>query len=431
MREFSHKSFFSSELTDKKFIDVHLSIKVAVEWFLAKLFKDDYTRVIYSAQDIVFRKRIEYLDNKSSYDANAQIEPETLDLPFASYNATSDPEKDDRPNSVSAAQAIIGEWDYDYETSIRSLAVKQTYKAIIFVSRRDEARIIQQLMLWEKEPSFPLRIYHTVEWRNNNLTIPVNITIESINTNPDYKEMDWLTKNRIFPIEVELTVRTYQLLINSLDNFCQLPLRFSNVIDTYNELEPPTEYITEKVVLNWASEKFNLDTDNEKVDYDSDDIQAILRSPYYFDQKELTEAEKLQSVANVPTNYTTDTITAYFQEDYSVELNFVSYNKNKSTPTTAYFEFAVKPACYKYFDKLVFSIPAKEDIIITDCKARNTTFPGLVQNSEYKVSVMAYGTDGSIKTYYLTINTPEDGNDNSPTPEKINKRAGLVGMRLF
>ena len=91
----------------------------------------------------------------------------------------------------------------------------------------------------------------------------------------------------------------------------------------------------------------------------------------------------------------------------------------------------VKPACFKYFDRLVFSIPAKEDVVITDCKARTAVFPGLVQNSEYKVTVMAYGTDGSIKTYFLTIVTPEDGNDASPTPEKINKRNGLVGMRLF
>jgi hypothetical protein len=432
MREFGHQHFFSSDLTDKKFIDIHLSVKVAIEWFLAQEFyKGDMTRIMYSEPEIAFRKRIEYNDKKDSYDEDAEIAPESLNLPFSSYYASSDPEPDDRPSSVSAAQSIIGEWDNEYEMNIRSLAVKQTYKITMFVARRDEARLVQQLYLWESQPKYPLRIYHTIELRNNNLSVPINLTIENINTNPDYKERDWLTKNRIFPIEVEVTVRTYQLLINSLDNFCQLPLRFSNVIDTYDELNPPTEYITEKVILNWASEKFDLNMDEEDVDYESDDIQAILKSPYYFDQKQLSEAEKLQSCAAIPTNYTTDTISAYFQEDYSVELNFVRYNKDKSKPTEAFFEFMVKPACFKYFDRLVFSIPAKEDVVVTDCKARTVTYPGLVQNSEYKVTVMAYGTDGSIKTYFLTIVTPEDGNDASPTPEKINKRNGLVGMRLF
>ena len=90
----------------------------------------------------------------------------------------------------------------------------------------------------------------------------------------------------------------------------------------------------------------------------------------------------------------------------------------------------------KSIDKIMNSASIKEDtfiedVVVTDCKARTATYPGLVQNSEYKVTVMAYGTDGSIKTYFLTIVTPEDGNDASPTPEKINKRNGLVGMRLF
>ena len=44
----------------ERFIDPHISTKVALEAFLAKeFFKGDFSRVIYSAQDIVFRRRIE------------------------------------------------------------------------------------------------------------------------------------------------------------------------------------------------------------------------------------------------------------------------------------------------------------------------------------------------------------------------------------
>jgi hypothetical protein len=63
MREFGHQHFFSSDLTDKKFIDIHLSVKVAIEWFLAQEFyKGDMTRIMYSEPEIAFRKRIEYND---------------------------------------------------------------------------------------------------------------------------------------------------------------------------------------------------------------------------------------------------------------------------------------------------------------------------------------------------------------------------------
>ena len=41
----------------ERFIDPHISTKVALEAFLAKeFFKGDFSRVIYSAQDIVFRR---------------------------------------------------------------------------------------------------------------------------------------------------------------------------------------------------------------------------------------------------------------------------------------------------------------------------------------------------------------------------------------
>ena len=97
------------------------------------------------------------------------------------------------------------------------------------------------------------------------------------------------------------------------------------------------------------------------------------------------------------------------------------------------------------------SVPGYEPVTVTDCRARNAILSGLVQNSEYKVTVLVYATDSSIKTYFLTIKTPIDVTkvDETPVPETINvlkegdlpteeqptakprsKRAGLVGMKL-
>ena len=452
MREYYYKPFHESELMQKKFIDTHLAVQTTVETFLSDvLFKGDLSRVIYASSDMSFRRRIETVDKKTEYNADSPILPESLHLPYLSYFPAGDPEADDRPNAVSAAAAIIGEWDEDFETNVRSIATKQSYKTTILTARRDEARFFYLALLQEKEPKFPIRYYYTLEWRGVNLSIPINITIESITTNQSYEETKLLSKNKIFPIEVEFTVRTYQLVINSFDNYCQLPKRFSNVIDDYDELNPPTEYITEKVVLNWAGRKFDMDMDSDKVDFESDEIKALLKSPYYFNQKELTEAELLSSVANVPTDYTTDVVQGYFQTESSAELNRIAYNPNKSTPTTAWFDFAVKPADFGKFLKMEISVPGYEPVTVTDCRARNAVLSGLVQNSEYKVTVLVYATDSSIKTYFLTIKTPIDVTkvDETPVPETINvlkegdlpteeqptakprsKRAGLVGMKL-
>lgn len=59
--EFIQKNYFNS--TNIKFVDVHRSNKVSIEAWLSKLiFHDDLSRIIYSAQDIAFRKRIESLE---------------------------------------------------------------------------------------------------------------------------------------------------------------------------------------------------------------------------------------------------------------------------------------------------------------------------------------------------------------------------------
>lgn len=462
MREYYHKSYYDSDLMNKKYIDTHLAVQTTLETFFSDvLFKGDLSRVVYASPDMAFRRRVQTLDSKKEYNEDAPIVPEGLDLPFIQYFPESDPEADDRPSAVSASSVIRGEWDEDFETHVRSLATKQTYKATLFVARRDEARFFHTMLLQEKEPKFPIRYYYTLEWRGVNLTIPINITIENLSTTPNFEQTKFLTKNKVFPVTVDFTVRTYQLIINSFDNFCQLPKRFSNVIDDYDELNAPTEYITEKVVLNWASEKFNMDMDSDKIDYESDEIKNLLRSPYYFNQKELSEAELLSSVADVPTTYTTDVIQGYFQTDSSAELNRIAYNKAKSTPTTAYFDFAVKPACFDKFLDMEISIPGYEPVVVKDCKARNAVITGLTQNSEYKVTALVHATDSTVKTYFLTIVTPIDTErvDETPTPENINvlktndeakdtvasapitpseqpnkpnsKRAGLVGMRLI
>ena len=150
-----------------------------------------------------------------------------LDLPFATYSQVGDVEPDDRPAAVNAGESVDGVYFADEDRLMRSLAVMIKYKVVCFFSRRDDVQVAQQLTMWEQEPKSPIWLYSNVIWRNMKIDIPTFITVDNINTNPDYKETDWLTKNKIFPMEIELTVRTYQLLINMLINI-QLPYRFLN-----------------------------------------------------------------------------------------------------------------------------------------------------------------------------------------------------------
>ena len=123
-----------------------------------------------------------------------------------------------------------------------------------------------------------MHMYNEIEWRNRIIKLPMAIKIDELKSNSsEYKETDFLTKNEIFTITVEFTVRTYQLLINNIQKIFQLPMRFSNFIDTYEEDEEHIDYFTEQVVLLWAGQKFDIDVDSSKVDEDSEEIQAVKR----------------------------------------------------------------------------------------------------------------------------------------------------------
>ena len=65
-----------------KFVDIHNSIKISIESFLATiLFKGDLSRIVYCKEDIAFRRRIELVD-AANKDTTA-IQPVSLQLPFA------------------------------------------------------------------------------------------------------------------------------------------------------------------------------------------------------------------------------------------------------------------------------------------------------------------------------------------------------------
>lgn len=424
MEEFINKSYYDS--SSKKFIDIHRSHQASIEWFIAKLlFKDDLKRVVYGTQDNIFRKRIESLD--TGKNDTAPLKRESLDLPFAGYFQSGDVEPDDRPAAVNAGQAVDGIYYPDEDRTMRSLAVMYHYKVICFFESLENVRIAQQLLFWEKEPKSPIWLYSNVVWRNTVISVPTNLTIESITTHPDYKETDWLIKNRIFPVEIDITIRSYQLLINNVDKIIQLPIRFANYKDLYEEDEESSSIITEEVVLNWAAQKFDLNMNPDDVDTEKEDYK--LYSPLFV-EKELTVPEVAESCVKVPNEYTTDVIRGYWQTDTSCVLNAYMYDELKSTPEKARIAFRVKPSTFKYFDRLTLYIPTKEKVTVTDCHATEAYIDGLYPNSEYKLTLSLHALDGTIANYFIKFKTKNSESNEAPQPEKINKVNGLVGMQI-
>ena len=260
-QEFSQKRYYDDD-TVEGFVDVLRSCQVAIEFFLSHLlYGGDYSRVIWATDDIVFRRRVELVGNGVVKGGQKLPIVQTLALPFSNYNQSQDWEDDDRGYTSQAGQFVLGQYDEEFDATVRSAAVKGKFSTTSYFGRRDDLRLANQLAYWEQYLKYPFYFRHFVSFGKTRLAIPVNLVVEAINANPEYKEGDWLSKSKVFPMKVDLVVRTYEVLLRtvrphgSTDDPVPVPLRFQN----HHDASPDylTNYpIVETTVLDFGALKF-------------------------------------------------------------------------------------------------------------------------------------------------------------------------------
>ena len=413
-----------------KFVNIHVCSKVSIEYFLAKLlFKDDLTRVLYSTLDFTFRKRLEQIDTANGKVEEAEVNMVSLGLPYASYFQESNWEPDDRVASMSAAEMCIGHYDMNTFSRLRAMAVKAPYKATIFFGRDDDARVAHQLLSWEQNPKSPILMYNYVKWHGQRLVIPTFVTIDKIEYNPDFKQSDWLTKARIIPITVEMTVRSYTIRLPNVEKVATLPIKFGERYeDSYDEENERSAPLVEEAILQFALDKEWGIAEEKAIAPIDDSIGAL--TPKYFAPDELSQTESA-SLTRTVNEYTTDILKGYFSDSSDVALNFFKINLAKSTPKSLCLQFAIKPSDYQYFEKMVILIPAHDEVVVTDCKQKEVMLDGLYPNSEYHLTILTYSQAGNIKTFKLTGRTPDSPDNLAPSVDAPKKvfNGSLVGRQ--
>jgi len=239
------------------------------------------------------------------------------------------------------------------------------------------------------------------------LDIPAFVTIESIDTNPNYKERDFLEKARIFPIKVELTIRSYQVQIDGINKVYQLPIKWNGI----KKWKKPDEiYFSQKVVLDWASSKFDLD----KVATTENNSELNLNTSLYYNGNE-SDLEDLGLKMSTINSDTWDIVKGYFQETQECTLNSYSIDTTKTTSSSLTIKFAVKPADYKYFNGMDILIPGHEKIQITNCKQTSVEIPGLYPNSKYEIKMITNSISEVKTTYTLSASTLDDVKNLAPS----------------
>lgn len=428
MKEIQQENYYNS--INEKYIDNHLSIKACLESFVSDLlFQGDTTRVIFSQPDILFRQRIEYLDKGKQ---GPEYEAINLNLPFANYYQSSDFEDDDRIASIQAKQAVVGEYSYALGRRLRSLPVKATFKIQAFFDRRDDVRVAFQLFHWEKTPKYPVQYYDVRYYRGKSIGIPVLFTIENITTNPEWQETEFLKNQRIFPIEVTLTVRTYQVLINNINGFIDLPIKIDK---RYRESDEAV-VLTNETLLLWCIDKFGLDMTPTKTDTKEDD-SLIDYGKLYFQTEDPTPEQLEWLGGKLYNNQTLDIINAYYQEE---DRNFLeSYYQDVESTTTnsATIKYVLSEQDKNAIVSIEILVPSRDKIIIKDLEQDSIVIDNLTQNSEYNLKIIVNTLNGTKKLYNLTIKTlPEENYNNEKNPDEIilkpaiKKLSALIGKNI-
>lgn len=412
--EYIQKSYYDDEKS--KFVDIHQSIKIAIESFLVStLFKGDLKRVVYCKKDIAFRRRVELVD--SDRKDFTSISPISLQLPFACFSKETEFENDETKGLIAPA-ALIGQESYESGWIIRNLPVKATYKVTAFFSRQDDLRLAHQVMYWEATPEAPIWIQVETLYKDGTIAIPCFMKITDINSSPDYAEKDWLEKSRIFPLEISIDVYSYQLAIPNVGNIIRLPLRWQK----YNneaEREQDNFYIVEKAVLAWANKKFDLISESNAEIKPTVIEDKKLFKPDYRTLEQLSE--DMQKA--LPNETTADLIDGYFADTY--EVQFTQIFVLSSTPTSVEIFAKINPSSAPNFDFMEIVTPGRPPITCRDTKQTNFVIEGLYPNSEYTTNILVHSTTGVITTFNLTYTTPDTPDNQAPTKNNPFKEGNL------
>lgn len=416
-REITQTSFFDHS----PYSNVYYAAQIPIEYFLADvLLRHDVSRVVWASDAYAFRRRFELADQQGGEFDN--IAPSNLNFPFINYwYAEGFWKPDDRPYVGNPQQILRGLWWEGLPSFMRSMAVKSTFSAIAYYSRDDDARLAYELLMWEYMPKGPIQLATTVQWKNQDIQVPAFLTLESIDFNPQFTEVDWLKTNRVVPIKFTFSMRTYilsypkQPLATGATSSDEYPAFTRPLIFAAQEDVPLT--ISEHVLLEFAAAK-------QWGDLPVDTPDAILNIDMENPPIEYTPQEEATTEA-IPENTTADIISGYFQ---TADLAIKTCTISDITTTGFKISWELLAEELEKLNKITIKVPGQRLKTISDINnITSYTVANLSPNSEYGIIVLFYAISGTIKDFHLTATTLSDAANPVGTPIS-KKRGNLKGM---
>jgi len=219
------------------------------KYFGQEIFKNDLSRIIYSSSEFAFRQRINKL-YPSLTPPYTSITASQMQFPFANYFRNSSWRIDSRPAIQNATAALYGfSISNEIPVPIRFLQTEMDFDFNFYFNRDDDAQNCYDILMWIQNPTPKQFSFPGLKYKNYSLDIPIILKTENITWTNQFKENDWLNKNRVIVVSATINVKT-----TLVDQFA--PGSVSALFDVMpSESEMGQFYITKESILDFLSYK--------------------------------------------------------------------------------------------------------------------------------------------------------------------------------
>jgi len=227
----------------------YLTMMALEKYFAIEIFKGDASRIHFSSPEFAFRQRINKLFPTIS-PPYTSVTASQLHFPFASYYRSKEWSIDTRPAIQNATAALVGfEISDAIPVPLRFLQTEKTYTMYFYFDRDSDAQNAYDILMWIQNPTPKQFTQAGLQYKNYKLDIPIIMSLSNVTWTNQYKEKDWLEKNRVIVISAEVNIKSV-----IVDQYAQGTI--SNIFDVMPaDSDIGKWYITKECILDFLSYK--------------------------------------------------------------------------------------------------------------------------------------------------------------------------------
>lgn len=182
---------------------IHACNLTIIDHFADQLFGGDADRIIYSTSDYAFRRRIEMQSGEDRYHSN------NLNLPFMNFSVA--------PNGIenggdrrwwNHSLNYDGIYIPELGRKMRMNPIQIQYDSTLYVKEEIDAMFAFSNILWDDSNETILKPSLTIDGFD---VENIGVLGYNISYNTQYNESDWLERNKIRALELDMSLQTWMI----------------------------------------------------------------------------------------------------------------------------------------------------------------------------------------------------------------------------